>query len=140
MGSIISLHHLERIEAMVKLRKTGVILAGGQRMKNKSNLDGFDFSHGHFFPPTVIADISIEDELWKEEIFGPVVVVKRFTVSLIFSILMASVVNKTSWLRTSAKAFHWQMNVNMALERVFGQLTCPEHIVQRQKLKLVWSG
>jgi hypothetical protein len=49
-------------------------------MSGISELDGFDFSKGSFFPPTVITNISVEDELWKEEIFGPVVVVKRFSV------------------------------------------------------------
>ncbi|KAE9410015.1 aldehyde dehydrogenase [Gymnopus androsaceus JB14] len=78
MGSVISLRQLERIEAMVK-RTRGKIIAGGERMTGKSDLDGFDFAGGSFFPPTVIADIEIEDELWQEEIFGPVVVVKRFS-------------------------------------------------------------
>ncbi|GAV99133.1 aldehyde dehydrogenase [Lentinula edodes] len=78
MGSIISLRQLERIEAMVE-RTQGRILEGGKRMSGISDLDGFDFSGGSFFPPTVITDISVEDELWQEEVFGPVVVVKRFT-------------------------------------------------------------
>ncbi|KAJ3847353.1 aldehyde dehydrogenase domain-containing protein [Lentinula lateritia] len=78
MGSVISLRQLERIEAMVK-RTQGRIIEGGQRMSGISDLDGFDFSGGSFFPPTVITDISVEDELWQEEVFGPVVVVKRFT-------------------------------------------------------------
>jgi len=47
-------------------------------MIGKSDLDGFDFFPGNFFPPTVVTEISVEDELWKEEVFGPVVVVKRF--------------------------------------------------------------
>lgn len=47
----------------------------------KSSLDGFDFSKGSFLPPTVITDVHTEDELWQEEVFGPVVVVRRFSVS-----------------------------------------------------------
>ena len=47
----------------------------------KSSLDGFDFSKGSFLPPTVITDVHTEDELWQEEVFGPVVVVMRFSVS-----------------------------------------------------------
>ncbi|KAF5393150.1 hypothetical protein D9757_001326 [Collybiopsis confluens] len=77
MGSIISPRQLDRIEAMVK-RTKGKIVAGGERMTGKSDLDGFDFGLGSFFPPTVIDDIAVEDELWQEEAFGPVVVVKRF--------------------------------------------------------------
>ncbi|TCD69876.1 hypothetical protein EIP91_005953 [Steccherinum ochraceum] len=80
MGSVISMHHLNRIEKMVQRERqgSGKILAGGERMKGKSELDGFDFSKGSFFPPTVIEDVSLGDELWREEVFGPVVVVKQF--------------------------------------------------------------
>lgn len=49
-------------------------------MAGTSELDGFDFSNGSFYPPTVIADVETTDEIWQEEVFGPVVVVKRFEV------------------------------------------------------------
>ncbi|KAL7282539.1 hypothetical protein ACG7TL_004010 [Trametes sanguinea] len=78
MGSVISLRQLQRIEGIVQ-RGVGTILAGGKRMTGTSALDGFDFSQGAFFPPTVITDVPTEDDLWREEIFGPVVVVKRFS-------------------------------------------------------------
>jgi acyl-CoA reductase-like NAD-dependent aldehyde dehydrogenase len=78
MGTVISLWHLERIEGMIKHRQSGVIVAGGERLVGKSTLDDFDFSQGSFFPPTIIQDIDTEDDLWREEIFGPVVVTKRF--------------------------------------------------------------
>ena len=81
MGTLISARHLERIEAILKRRKTGTLLAGGERMLGVSSLDGTDFSRGHYFPPTVLSDVNIEDELWQEEVFGPVVVIKRFGVS-----------------------------------------------------------
>jgi len=79
MGTVISSHHSQRIEGMVE-RTSGTILRGGEPMSGISELDGFDFSKGSFFPPTVVTNISVEDELWKEEIFGPVVVIKRFLV------------------------------------------------------------
>lgn len=79
MGTIISARHLNRIEAMVK-RATGKVIAGGSRMTGSSPLDGFDLSTGSFFPPTVVTDVDTKDELWQEEVFGPVVVMKRFTV------------------------------------------------------------
>ncbi|KAH9943279.1 aldehyde dehydrogenase [Epithele typhae] len=78
MGTVISLRHLERIEGMVQ-RGVGTILAGGKRMTGTSTLDGCDFSKGAFFPPTVVTDVPTEDDLWLEELFGPVVVVKRFS-------------------------------------------------------------
>ena len=92
MGTVISMRQLERIEALVQ-RGVGKILAGGKRMRGTSPLDGYDFSQGAFFPPTVITDVPTEDDLWREEIFGPVVVVTRFSVSypahLAFSSMVA---------------------------------------------------
>jgi acyl-CoA reductase-like NAD-dependent aldehyde dehydrogenase len=83
MGSVISPKQLERIESVVRRegKGTGKIIAGGKRLTGKSRLDDFDFSDGAFFPPTVITNVSTEDDLWREEIFGPVVVVKKFAVS-----------------------------------------------------------
>ncbi|TFY66554.1 hypothetical protein EVG20_g4530 [Dentipellis fragilis] len=79
MGSVISPLHLEHIHEMVQARSSGTLLVGGEPMTGVSPLDGFDFAHGSFYPPTVIADVSTDDQIWKEEIFGPVVVVKQFT-------------------------------------------------------------
>lgn len=82
MGTVISESHLQRIEKMVGGRPTTArILAGGKRLTGKSTLDEFDFSNGLFYPPTVIEGVETHDELWREEVFGPVVVVKKFTVS-----------------------------------------------------------
>ncbi|KAI0310157.1 aldehyde dehydrogenase [Amylostereum chailletii] len=78
MGSVISTRQLERIHDMVEKRKSGSVIAGGTPLQGASELDGFDFSQGSFYPPTVISNISTDDELWKEEVFGPVVVVKSF--------------------------------------------------------------
>ena len=83
MGSVISKHSLDRMVSMVEKRKSGNLLIGGQRMTGLSPLDGHDLSEGYFYSPTVISEISTEDELWQEEIFGPVIVVKRFKVFVI---------------------------------------------------------
>lgn len=82
MGTVISLEHLERVDSMVtRASKTASILAGGGgRMIGCSDLDGYDFSRGAFYPPTVLTDVNVEDDIWQEEVFGPVVVIKRFTV------------------------------------------------------------
>lgn len=47
-------------------------------MAGISELDGFDLSAGSFYAPTVIEDIDLEDELWREEVFGPILVVTKF--------------------------------------------------------------
>ncbi|KAG5652660.1 hypothetical protein H0H81_004152, partial [Sphagnurus paluster] len=77
MGPIISMHHLERIEYMVS-ETTGSIVCGGQRMSGLSPLDGFDYSKGAFYAPTIVENISSSDVLWQEEVFGPVIVIRRF--------------------------------------------------------------
>ncbi|ESK94475.1 aldehyde dehydrogenase [Moniliophthora roreri MCA 2997] len=78
MGTVISQKHLNRIEGMIE-QTQGRIVVGGQQMLGNSELDNFDFSSGSFFPPTIITEVEINDLLWQEEIFGPVVVVKRFS-------------------------------------------------------------
>ncbi|KAG6810950.1 hypothetical protein H0H92_009653 [Tricholoma furcatifolium] len=77
MGPLISEHHLKRIEAVLG-RTKGTILCGGRRLTGSSPLDGFDYTKGSFLAPTIIQEIESTDELWQEEIFGPVVVVRRF--------------------------------------------------------------
>lgn len=71
------------------ITKGACLLAGGERLTGFSQLDGFEFSKGSFYAPTVLADVQIDDEIWQEEVFGPVVVVKRFTVSLYIAPLLS---------------------------------------------------
>ncbi|KAF7332275.1 Aldehyde dehydrogenase [Mycena kentingensis (nom. inval.)] len=83
MGTVISARQLTRIETMLSIEfgrdSSAKLLTGGSRLNGVSPMDGFDFSRGSFFPPTVIADISPSSELWKEEVFGPVVVARSFS-------------------------------------------------------------
>lgn len=93
MGSVISQQHLERIEAMLAAEPRAKILAGGKRLTGKSALDEFDFSKGSFFPPTVVTNVSTEGTLWREEVFGPVVVVKQFKVGSLLDVAHPILVN-----------------------------------------------
>ncbi|KAG6910935.1 hypothetical protein DXG01_005989 [Tephrocybe rancida] len=86
MGPVISEHHLGRIEGMLS-RMTGKVLCGGHRLSGSSPLDGFDYTKGSFLAPTIIEDIQSTDELWQEEVFGPVIVVRRFKVGCTYAIL-----------------------------------------------------
>jgi len=127
MGSVISQHHLQRIDAVVKRAlKTTAILAGGESMTGVSELDGFDFSKGSFYPPTVVVDAGIEDEIWQEEVFGPVVVVKRFEVcpALCPRILLLI----KNCCRKNPRVFCWRIPANMGWEQGFGRQIYPEHI------------
>jgi acyl-CoA reductase-like NAD-dependent aldehyde dehydrogenase len=105
MGTIISKNHLQRIEKMVDERPAQArILAGGERLTGESTLDEFDFSQGLFYPPTVIDGVETHDELWREEVFGPVVVVKKFKVSKSLHFLPETRLIVDGWDRRNPKA------------------------------------
>ncbi|KAG8773421.1 hypothetical protein FRC12_002556 [Ceratobasidium sp. 428] len=80
IGPLISKASLDKTEQFLsRLPPHTKILTGGKRLTNPSPLDGFSRSSGNFFPPTVVADVKTSDELWQEEVFGPVVALTRFT-------------------------------------------------------------
>jgi len=79
MGTVIHEKQASRIDHMLSNKShSAKIVVGGHRLTGKSPLDSFDLSKGSFYAPTVVTDVEVEDELWREEIFGPVIVVKRF--------------------------------------------------------------
>ena len=138
MGTIISETHLQRIEKMVQKRPASArILAGGKRLKGKSTLDGFDFSRGLFYPPTVIDGVETHDELWREEVFGPVVVVKKFNVSIF---LLETRLIDNGWDRRNLKACFWLTRASTASEQPCGRRTSAKPIASLQRLKLDWFG
>ena len=100
MGTVIGAPQLARMHAMVEKRSSGKILAGGAPLTGKSSLDGFDFSRGSFYPPTVIGDVETTDELWREEVFGPVVVTRRFEVCRAPRLVLARQADIARRLRT----------------------------------------
>ncbi|BGP48198.1 hypothetical protein JCM10450v2_004070 [Rhodotorula kratochvilovae] len=85
MGPVISARQLGVIEALVESAKSdgARVVCGGERMKGASELDGHDLSSGYFYPPTLItgtpsiAGTSLR--LWREEAFGPVLVLVPFS-------------------------------------------------------------
>lgn len=84
MGPLISAKQLENVRALVdNALESGVwVYSGGKRMSGTSELDGTDFSKGYYYPPTILADSPddkiVDTRIWKEEAFGPVVVVVEF--------------------------------------------------------------
>ncbi|MFQ3545585.1 aldehyde dehydrogenase family protein [Halobacillus rhizosphaerae] len=75
LGSIISEEQVQVIESYVdSARQEGATIAtGGKRLE----IDGF--VNGHWYAPTVITDVTPDMEAVREEIFGPVVVVEKFS-------------------------------------------------------------
>ena len=86
MGPLISSRQIERVERLVvdaqKLNQA-LPLVGGNRMLGRSSIDGFDFSNGYFYEPTVLVSPEVKNSItqtsiWREEAFGPVIVVATF--------------------------------------------------------------
>jgi acyl-CoA reductase-like NAD-dependent aldehyde dehydrogenase len=84
MGPLISAKQLVNVSMLVSdAIDSGVrVVTGGERMSGTSSLDGTDFWKGYFYPPTILADSSIKNildtRIWREEAFGPVIVVVGF--------------------------------------------------------------
>ncbi|KAI1324715.1 aldehyde dehydrogenase [Xylariaceae sp. FL0255] len=88
MGPLISKRQLDIVSDLVEEAISsglGKLFRGGERMTGRSALDGTDFSRGHFYAPTIITprtSPSLQDirktRLWREEAFGPVIIVLGF--------------------------------------------------------------
>jgi glyceraldehyde-3-phosphate dehydrogenase (NADP+) len=68
MGPMINLDAARKVESMVQdaIDKNATLLCGGKRV-------------GNFFQPTVMSDVNNECEIAKEEVFGPVTILYRFS-------------------------------------------------------------
>lgn len=68
MGPMINRHAALKVEAMLKdaLDKNATLLCGGKRQ-------------GNFFQPTVLANVSSDCSIAKQEVFGPITVLYRFS-------------------------------------------------------------
>jgi acyl-CoA reductase-like NAD-dependent aldehyde dehydrogenase len=84
MGPLISARQLVNVRLLVDDAKAAgvTVVSGGDRMTATSKLDGTDFSKGYFYPPTILADGPttkiVDTRIWREEAFGPVIVVVPF--------------------------------------------------------------
>ncbi|WP_392712632.1 aldehyde dehydrogenase family protein [Rhizobium ruizarguesonis] len=72
LGPLVSKRQYDQVVAAIEgARKAGAIVAcGGARP------EGFD--RGFYLRPTVLADVPLDSDAWKEEIFGPVVCMRSF--------------------------------------------------------------
>ncbi|KAL2887359.1 Betaine aldehyde dehydrogenase 2, mitochondrial [Ceratocystis lukuohia] len=84
MGPIISKEQFDRICKLVDDTDASghaTVLCGGVRLTGKSLLDSINLDTGYFYGPTVLASnpahsrAVLNTRLWKEEVFGPVIVV-----------------------------------------------------------------
>ncbi|KAF3391579.1 NAD/NADP-dependent betaine aldehyde dehydrogenase [Penicillium rolfsii] len=86
MGPLISAKQLQNVERLVEesiTNEKAVSLSGAKRMAGASALDGTDLTKGYFYEPTILVSKQgtgsiIESSIWREEAFGPVIVVVDF--------------------------------------------------------------
>ncbi|VEG52168.1 NAD-dependent aldehyde dehydrogenase [Mycolicibacterium aurum] len=71
LGPLITLAHRAKVAGMVERAPSegGRIVTGGVAPEGP----------GSFYRPTLIADVSEQSEVWRDEIFGPVLVARAFT-------------------------------------------------------------
>lgn len=75
MGAVISASHEKVIDGYVKLavEEGAEVLYGGKRP------EGPEYDKGHWYMPTIIGNVRNDMRVAQEEIFGPVVVVMKFS-------------------------------------------------------------
>ncbi|KAJ5542774.1 hypothetical protein N7461_008777 [Penicillium sp. DV-2018c] len=87
MGPLISEKQLQNVERLVNdalEEGNAVALIGAERMISQSPLDGFNFDKGYFYKPTLLVSSGkgsnsiVETSIWRQEAFGPVIVVAGF--------------------------------------------------------------
>jgi acyl-CoA reductase-like NAD-dependent aldehyde dehydrogenase len=76
LGPLAAARHLARVTTMTEraIAEGARCLTGGRRPELGEPLDG-----GYFFEPTILEPVSLEQEFWREEVFGPVCAVKSFS-------------------------------------------------------------
>lgn len=74
MGPLVSRLQLETVERYVEsgVEDGATLVAGGTRPGSD------ELAKGNFLTPTVFADVPLQSRIWREEIFGPVVVIRPF--------------------------------------------------------------
>jgi acyl-CoA reductase-like NAD-dependent aldehyde dehydrogenase len=74
MGALIAESHLKSVEKFVSdsLEAGAKLYYGGKR------LTGGEYDKGAYYGPTIITDVTTDMEIWKEEVFGPVLCVVKY--------------------------------------------------------------
>ncbi|OVA14342.1 Aldehyde dehydrogenase domain [Macleaya cordata] len=72
LGPVVSGGQYEKIMKMISVAKSegATILSGGRRPQH--------LKRGYFIEPTIITDVDTSMQIWREEVFGPVLCVKTF--------------------------------------------------------------
>jgi len=75
MGPLISDVQRKKVMAYIDKAKAegGKVLCGGKIPENA------ELKNGYFFEPTVLVDVGVHSHIFKEEVFGPVVLIHKFS-------------------------------------------------------------
>jgi acyl-CoA reductase-like NAD-dependent aldehyde dehydrogenase len=134
MGPLVSAKQLRNVEALVDdAIKSGVTaVTGGERMTGKSLIDDTDFSKGYFYGPTILTDGAakiVDTRIWKEEAFGPVIVVVGFDTeeeALDLANDSEFGLGAAIWTQDLAQGFRVAEGVEAGI--CWGRLSSPPHI------------
>jgi len=116
MGPVISKDQQERVLGFVERAKGATVLTGG----------GSGGERGYFVQPTVLTDVSQNDEIVQNEVFGPVVTVQRFADD-------AQAIEWANGVRYGLAASVWTRDIGRALNAArkldFGAVWINDHLV-----------
>jgi 1-pyrroline dehydrogenase len=116
MGPVISRDQQERVLGFLERASSATVMTGGRSRAGR----------GWFVEPTIVTDVSQDDEIVQNEVFGPVVTVQKFADD-------AQAIEWANGVRYGLAASVWTRDISRALEASrklqFGTVWINDHLV-----------